>query len=93
VVLIILLAEVLVVRVINHLHLLVVMEELVVVDMVVEVIRDKIEKEQTELKTLVVVEEVDHIIMVVILMGEVLVVPVSSSSHILHKYSKNRKWA
>jgi hypothetical protein len=85
VVLIILLAEVLVVRVINHLHLLVVMEDLVVGDMVVEVIQDKIEKEQTELKTLVVVVEVDHIIMVVILMVEVLVVPVSSSLLILHK--------
>jgi hypothetical protein len=44
------------------------------------------------LKTLAV-EEVEDLNIHLMILVEVLVVPVSFSSLILHKYSKNRKWA
>jgi hypothetical protein len=69
------------------------MEDMVVVDKVLYIFRQLMHHRQVR-KTLVVVEE-EHKIMHLDLkvLKVLMVVPVSFSSHILHKYSKNRKWA
>jgi hypothetical protein len=69
------------------------MEDMVVVDKVLYIFRQLMHHRQVR-KTLVVVAEGHKIMHLDLKVLKVLmVVLVSFSSHILHKYSKNRKWA
>jgi hypothetical protein len=90
VVLSILLVVEVVVMEINQVHLLVVMVVLVEVELGVDLVQ--IGNRRQQYKTLVAVVVAD-LILVAVMVQEAVVVPVLSSSLILHKYSKNIQWA